>query len=133
MIIVFVISFGLILLLLFSNGKSNVSNETGELVQTKYAELINNINGNSPTPQIFNSTINAFSYGWITPNADNRIHLNQKSGYLQIKWIFKARIVWLNKLINLSKEWHFSDNGNAEEMANKIKVEMSEALDGAGI
>jgi len=133
MIIVFVISIGLTLLLLFGNGKSNVSNEAGELLQTKYAELIRLIQGTSPTPQIFNSTTNAFSYGWITPNADNRIHFNQKSGYLQIKWTFKARIVWLNKPINLSKEWHFPDNGDEEDMANTIRVEMAEAFDSAGI
>ena len=102
-------------------------------IHTRYSELIRHVQGTSPTPQIFKSTPETFSYGWITPNADNRIHFNRKSGYLQIKWNFKARIVWLDKPVYLSKEWHFPDNGNIEDMVKQIGVEMSEAFDSAGI
>lgn len=105
--------------------KQNVKLVTDGGVRTKYLELIEFLQSNS-NPKIFQSDIDTYSFGWITPNADNRFQIMQTFGFVTIKWNFKGRIFLENKTINLSKEWRFPEDGNQEEMANKVRTEMTE-------
>lgn len=77
-------------------------------------------------PQIFQSDLDTYLFGWVTPNADNRFRIMQTFDFVTIKWQFKGRIVFENKIINLSKEWKFPENSNQQDMGEKVLTEMTE-------
>jgi hypothetical protein len=94
-------------------------------LRNKYSELIKLLQSDS-NPKIFQSDLDTYSFGWITPNADQRFYIMQTFEFVTIKWVFKGRILFLNKTITLSNEWKFSQNGNQEKMAEKILTDISE-------
>jgi len=94
-------------------------------LRTKYSELIKLLQSDS-NPQIFQSDLDTYLFGWVTPNADNRFRIMQTFGFVTIKWQFKGRIAFENKVIDLSKEWKFPETANQQEMGEKVLTEMTE-------
>lgn len=124
-VIILVIIAFLVGRFLFDWKKQNAKLVTEGGLRTKYSDLIKVMQSNS-NPKVFQSDIDTYSFGWITPNADNRFFIMQTFGFVTIKWIFKGRIAFENKTINLSKEWKFPENDNQEQMAEKVLTEMTE-------
>lgn len=94
-------------------------------VKTKYSKLIELLQSNS-SPKIFQSDLDTYLFGWVTPNADNRFRIMQTFEFVTIKWQFKGRIAMENKIVELSKEWKFPENANQQEMGEKVLTEMTE-------
>jgi hypothetical protein len=93
-------------------------------MRNKYSELIRYLYSDS-NPKVFQSDLDTYSFGWITPNADQRFFIMQTFDFVTIKWVFKGRILFLNKTITLSNEWKFPQNENQKAMAEKILTEMT--------
>ena len=105
--------------------KQNAKLVTEGGLRTKYSELIRIMQSNSD-PTVFQSDIDTYSFGWVTPNADNRFLIMQTFAFVTIKWTFKGKITFENKTINLSKEWKFPENTDQEKMAEQVLTEMTE-------
>lgn len=123
-IVIGVIAFIVIKFFLDWNKQSSkLATEGG--VKTKYSKLIELLQSNS-SPKIFQSDLDTYLFGWVTPNADNRFRIMQTFGFVTIKWQFKGRIAMENKIAELSKEWKFPENANQQEMGEKVLTEMTE-------
>lgn len=94
-------------------------------VRAKYSHLIEMLQSNS-NPKIFQSDLDTYLFGWVTPNADNRFRIMQTFGFVTIKWQFKGRIAFENKVIDLSKEWKFPETANQQQVGEKVLTEMTE-------
>lgn len=123
-IIIIIIIFIIVKFLLdWNKQSSNLKTEGG--VKTKYSHLIELIQSNS-NPKIFQSDLDTYLFGWVTPNADNRFRITETFGFVTVKWQFKGRIIFKNKIIELSKEWKFPETANQQEMGEKVLTEMTE-------
>lgn len=130
-IIITAIAFVLIKFLADWNKQNKTLSRSGG-VKKKYAKLIEMLQANS-NPTIIQSDIDLFAFGWFTPSAGNKLQIIQTFNTVTVKWEFKAKIIALNKTVNLSKEWRFSEDGNQEVMAQKILTEMKQIFDNSEI
>lgn len=121
-IVIGVIAF--IVIKFFSDWNKQSSKLTTEGgVKTRYFKLIELLQSNS-NPKIFQSDLDTYLFGWVTPNADNRFRIMQTFGSVSIKWQFKGRIG--NKTVELFKDWKFPENADQQEIAEKVLIEMTE-------
>lgn len=95
-------------------------------VRNKYSKLIELLEDNSK-PTVFQSDLDTYLFGWITPNADSRFRIMQTFGSVTIKWQLVGRVVF--ETINLSKEWKFQETAEQEKMAEIIAADIKEVMD----
>ncbi|MEO6228836.1 MAG: hypothetical protein ABJB11_08875 [Ferruginibacter sp.] len=103
--------------------RSKIALEGG--VSKKYSILVDHLQGDEK-PKVFQLDNEVYSFGWITPNADNRLTIIESFGSVLVKWDFRANMVF--KKVNESKEWRFPEDCNQELAAQKILSEMEEAF-----
>lgn len=121
---------GIIIILfrfLASVGKQNRQLKSEGGVRVKYGKLIELLKANS-NPKVFQSDLDTYLFGWVSPNADSRFRIIEAFGFVDIKWQFKGALNIEGKIISLSKDWKFPEDTNQEHMAEKIILEMNQAF-----
>ncbi len=127
-VIFFALAIGVTILIkfLYDSGKQKLQISHDGGVVKKYTYLIDHLQG-SEKPRVFQLDNEIYSFGWVSPNADNRFTLVESFGSVLVKWNFKANIA--GEMVKLAKEWRFNEGFDQGLAATKILQDVKTASD----